>query len=130
MREYLYMCHQCLSVWEIPHRWDTSSMEAETYCACGGIMHRVPQSPKFLVKGERYVNGERKLGMRFEVKNRDGSESAYDSVKGAYRGELDRGVTPVVARKNVEYLTKQGYVPGTWQHDFKQACLANNREGK
>ena len=125
MREYLYRCRECGTHWEFSHRWNE---DAEAYCICGGVMARVPQLPRIVLKGSAYVNGERKIS-EFNVVNRDGSDVTYTSLRQAERGERERGLPSAVVKQNVEYLHKRGYVPGTWQHDFKQACSVGGASG-
>ena len=120
-RTYEYSCMNCGDLWEFSHRHDE---DATAFCQCGGVMHRVPQSPRIISKGSRFVNGERKIAP-FTTLNRDGSDVTYTSLRQAQQGELDRGVHPRAVKQNLEYLHKRGYVPGTWQHDFKEACAAN-----
>lgn len=128
MLTYCYRCSDCRDEWEFPHRM---TEDAVCWCQCGGELRRVPMGGASVMRrGTPYVNGERRLSMAFETRNRDGSESRYMSLREAAHGERDRGVAAPVVKKNLEYLRRQGYVPGTWQHDFKQACMANNREGK
>lgn len=83
---------------------------------------RVPQVPAMVhVKGSRMVNGELRLRRPKVIREGDGSETVYGSVREATLNEYERAPHPRVAKKNIQDLKAHGLIPGTREAAFAAA---------
>lgn len=113
---YEYQCPDCGSAWELRHGMQE---QAPLYCVCGTLTTKAFTRPR-IITGTRFVNQEQRLRRPYVIREKDGSETVYTSVQQVKNQEGERN--DLSAPNNVARLTKQGYVPGTWQADFADAC--------
>lgn len=126
MPRRVYRCSDCGQLIERVETWEDQG-PAGLVCICGAATwQRVPQAPQLVMPGrwpDRYVDGERRFRRRFVGYNQDGSETVYESLAQAERGERERleGQTRLtaaeqqrVAAANVRHLRRsEGLLPGT-----------------
>ena len=124
----VYACRSCGHGEERREGWDEPGPSSCPSCHAPSYA-RVPQSPAFLVRGSRTVDGERRFVRPRVVQNRDGSETVYTSLQEARTGEYERaaGVTPsglartLLARRNARDLAS-GMLPGRDTTAYRLAC--------
>jgi putative FmdB family regulatory protein len=123
-----YRCQVCGQGEERREGWNQHPPKACPYCGALAYKRRL-FAPEVVVKGGRLVNEERRFVRPRAVTNRDGSETVYESLGAARRGEYERAAAvtgsglarTLLARKNARQLAS-GMLPGRESTAYRQAC--------